>query len=105
MIGKELTDEALRQINTVKQDSYGTPEDSFQDIAERWTQHIKHELRRLNFPKAANRFVLLPKTVALMMVDLKTARELHKEKRDNCVDGVGYFCLYDELKMKRGKIE
>jgi hypothetical protein len=65
-------------------ESYGDVEDSFADIAWGWS-------RILGFP---DNQVLQPKTVGLMMIWLKIAREMHRPKRDNLVDIAGYAeCL------------
>lgn len=93
MIGKELTDEALRQINTVKQDDYGKPEDCFGSIARRWTEYLQN-----NFPGVCKPlFALSGWDVAFMIMELKMARESNKSKKDNMVDLIGYACLKEEM--------
>lgn len=82
--------EALDIINGERQDVYGSPEDSFQLIAEYWNVYIKSQ-----FPECG--VVLSRKDVALMMTYFKLAREAHQGKRDNIVDATGYLGIYADM--------
>ena len=42
-----------------------------------------------------------PEQVCLMMVAVKICRNLHKGKRDNLVDGAGYFRLIERMQEER----
>lgn len=65
--------------------TYGSPEDSFQDIADRWSIF----LRRRGYFGSLN--VLTPADVAAMMIDLKLARlGANINKADNWIDAAGY---------------
>lgn len=92
MMGEKLTQEALHQINTVKQDSYGKPEDSFESIARRWTEYLHNK-----YHCVVSTMELTPEDVAFMMMELKMARESNQNKRDNLVDLIGYACLKEKL--------
>jgi len=72
MIGKELTDKALNQINTVKQDSYEKPEDSFGSIARRWTEylHNKYGTGKSVTGRTVSALELTPQDVAFMIMEL-----------------------------------
>lgn len=69
---------------------YGHPYENHRRIAEIWSVQLGPILSR----------PILPREVALMMIGLKLAREVHTPKRDNGVDIAGYVkCLdmIDEL--------
>jgi hypothetical protein len=59
-----------------RQEDYGSPEDSFKDIADLWSAYIGYPFS--------------PIEVAHMMILLKVARNGHAYKEDNCVDIAGY---------------
>lgn len=68
---------------------HGEPEDSFQTIAEKWTAHIKANLRNSGIDPED--FELKPADVANMMIDLKTSRNAEGiYHEDNWVDIAGY---------------
>ena len=78
--GRVICEEALRTINGERQDAYGNPEDTFQQIAALWEAYLGTEIT--------------PPIVADMMQLLKIAREKGgKGKRDNLVDNLGYGLL------------
>lgn len=98
-------------INGERQDQYGAPEDSFGLIAERWNQHVQRALvdalrgyfggddvvsvaELLDVTRGS---LLRPRHVALMMADMKLARELNGHKRDNLVDLAGYTGIAADL--------
>lgn len=89
-----LTDEArllvdaARTINGERQDQYGNAEDSFAVIARYWMNH-------LNAINRVNNIKIEPRDVAAMMVLFKLAREVNAPKRDNRLDGAGYFGLME----------
>lgn len=87
--GERLFKDAAVVINGGRQNQYGGPEDSFGLIAQRWTQFLTVRYE-------AN-IRLSARDVALMMADLKIARELNQAKRDNLVDAAGYLGIYDDL--------
>ena len=89
--GEELFHEAKKKINGERQDSYGAPEDSFNDIATFWTVYLK---RRGIIGKAAS---IKREDVAFMMSLLKAARHCSCNKRDNIVDEAGYLGILDDM--------
>lgn len=74
---------AQEVINGERQDVYGNPEDSFEDIGKVWGWYLGRNVSA--------------KDVAMMMVLFKLAREKHQGKRDNIVDACGYLGLYGDL--------
>lgn len=83
---------ALDVINGERQQQYGNPEDSFEDIAWAWNWWLDSD----NAPITAA-------DVAMMMALLKIAREKNGAgKTDNIVDACGYLGLYEDL---RGEVK
>lgn len=75
-----ILQEAQRLTTGDRQESYGHPLDDFTKTAGLWSVI-------LGVPVTAEK-------VALCMVAVKISRELNAPKRDNLVDGAGYFnCL------------
>ena len=76
--------EAKEVICGERQDTYGSPEDSFQIIAEYWSTYLKNRLVDVGTP-------LDKKDIAHMMILFKMARvQGQVAKRDNYVDICGY---------------
>jgi len=74
-------------INGERQSTYGSPEDSFQIIAELWDVYLKHR-------KPGN---LRPDDIAIMMSLFKHARILgQKFSKDNAIDACGYLAIYND---------
>jgi hypothetical protein len=84
----EVLVEAIKTINGIRQDQYGSPEDSFQVIATYWSNYLGKRLGKN----------LSSKDVALMMVLFKIAREQNQGKRDNLVDAAGYLGIAGDMK-------
>jgi hypothetical protein len=79
---------ALDIINGERQSSYGSPEDSFQIIAEFWETYLTHR----------NKGPLSPIDVARMMSLMKHARMLGQaDKEDNYVDAAGYLGIAGDI--------
>lgn len=91
MLG-DILKKADKIINGERQDSYGSPEDCFADIAYMWDAYLtvkyKEYLRSSELDSA---------DVAFMMSLLKIVRELHNHKEDNLVDCVGYIDIANNL--------
>lgn len=87
-------DEAKKIINGHRQNEYGSPENSFDLIAQLWGDYINALLKR------DGGLMLASQDVAMMMVLLKVARSIKKYKEDNAIDIAGYAALYDELEKK-----
>ncbi len=80
---------AVEIINGERQDSYGDPEDSFEEIAWVWNWWLGDHLQ-------AN---LTAQDVAMMMALMKIAREKNGAgKADNVVDACGYLGLYEDMR-------
>lgn len=87
-----LCQEAERLINGERRGEYGPAKDSFTNIAETWTAHLRQRniLSESYYLKAAD--------VAIMMAAFKLLRESSKPKRDNLVDAIGYILLAEKCK-------
>lgn len=68
---------------------YGHPRQNFTRTAILWHGVL--------LDKLAEGETITPEDVALCMVGVKLAREVHQPKRDNRVDGAGYFACLDRL--------
>ena len=77
-----ILDDAKEITGNDRMVEYGDPRDVFEDIAEVWNAHIKNTYKHKD--------KIDSKDVALLMILLKTTRELHNHKRDNIVDIAGY---------------
>ena len=76
----QLLDEAKAIITGGRQDSYGSPEDSFAKIAGYWSIYLKRRIE--------------PREVAEMMTLFKIARmQGQKPHRDNYIDACGYLSI------------
>jgi Domain of unknown function (DUF4406)/Domain of unknown function (DUF6378) len=91
LITDELVgDEAKRLVYGDRGDTYDHPADNFRRIARLW-----EGIKDIPFTE---------QDVALMMVCVKLAREAFNHKRDNLVDGIGYWLTLDRVyKRKEGK--
>jgi hypothetical protein len=89
-----ILDEADAIIYGDREQTYGNPGINLQRIARFWTAHI---LGRMESLKPGEAFELTAEDVAWMMVNLKQSRQIHKAKRDNLVDAVGYVALIERL--------
>ena len=87
MIGDNILGEALKIINGHRQDDYGSPEDSFQHIANYWNAYFKQVA---DYREDG----LTPEDIAIMMVLFKIARLGHGYTRDSVVDICGYAAIY-----------
>ena len=90
-LDKSCLEEAARIIHGNRQDDYGTPEDSFQRIADYWNSYLFHR------KDIREGYTLEAKDVAMMMVLFKIARLEHSYTHDSCVDICGYTAIYDNM--------
>lgn len=85
MTREEIIKQVEKCILNDRQNTYGTPEDNFQTIANLWNTY-------LGIKDAF--FMLNPKDVAIMMMLLKVARmKSSPEHLDNFVDAAGYSII------------
>jgi hypothetical protein len=77
-----ILEEADRLVSVDRQKQYGHPREDFTRIGKIWGAILQTE------PVA-------PEKVALCMVGVKISREVNAHKRDNLVDGAGYFKCAD----------
>lgn len=89
--------EAQKLVHGSRQKSYGHPFDDFSRTAAIWTAIFRDILK--------SKAVVTPEQVALCMVGVKISRECNAPKRDNRVDGAGYFETLDLVVKKRQGIE
>lgn len=80
-IDTTIATEAVSLVTSDRQASYGHPSQNFSDTAKLWSVVLGIEVTA--------------QQVALCMVQVKIAREIHAPKRDNLVDTVGYILTYD----------
>ena len=86
MTREEILKEALKCVNGEREQQYGSPEDSFEVIADLWMTYLEKK----TVPDTGL-VVLNPEDVAAMMALLKIARICTgKYKGDNWVDLAGY---------------
>lgn len=79
--------EAEALINGDRQQDYDHPLDNFTRIAKIWSVILDIEVT--------------PEQVGLCMVGTKLARESFSPKRDNLVDGAGYFGTVEKVYEER----
>lgn len=89
--------EADRLVSGDRLVSYGHPWKNFSLTAEIATPLLKNKLK--------DGVSLTPEDVALFMVAVKLAREVHKHKRDNLVDAIGYLKCLDLIVQRRAEME
>lgn len=82
---KNLTilEEAQNVVYGDRQADYGTVTQNFGTIAKLWSAVLGIEVT--------------PEQVGLCMVQVKVARQMYKPKRDNLVDGAGYFATIEKM--------
>lgn len=88
-----ILEEAARLVDGDRQAAYGHPLDDYTRTAKIWGAILGTEVT--------------PEKALLCMIGVKISREAHKPKRDNRVDGCGYWrCLdkvYDEKERRQTK--
>ena len=79
----EILEKARQCISGDRDHQYGSPEESFNRIADYWSTFLNKEISA--------------RDVAIMMILFKVAREEHSSKLDNWVDICGYAACGGEL--------
>lgn len=86
MADRSPLEEAGELVNGARQSDYGHPLDDFSKTAMIWTALLSGKLQPGVEIEAED--------VPLCMVGVKLSREVNRRKRDNIVDGQGYFETY-----------
>lgn len=95
MSAQVILNDANKCISTERQDQYGSPEDSFQTIADYWNVYLGK--RGVDYKISAC-------DVAHLMGLLKVARmDGQKYHPDNYVDACGYFALGAQMRERAEK--
>ncbi len=84
-----ILEEAQGLVRGDRQDAYGDTFANQSRIAQMWSAILGVQVQ--------------PEQVCLCMVAVKISRECHNPKRDNAVDGAGYFQLLQDVKDARGE--
>ena len=87
VIGSDIFEIAKKIVNGHRQDDYGSPEDSFQNIANYWNAYFKQVADEREDGLTAE-------DVAIMMILFKIARLGHGYTKDSVVDICGYAAIY-----------
>lgn len=90
-MSESVFQEAERLVGGDRQEAYGHPFEDFSKTAGLWSVILDTEVT--------------PEKVALCMVAVKISRELNRPKRDNRVDGIGYFGTLDMVVEERARRE
>lgn len=85
--------EAQAAVYGPREGDYGHPREDFTRTAIIWTGLLHGKLAEGEFIAAED--------VPRLMVGLKLSRDVHEHKRDNRVDGIGYFITLDRLETGR----
>lgn len=84
---KSILDEAKQIVHGERGENYGHPFEDFSRTAKIWSAILGKKIT--------------PEQVALCMIGLKISREVNRPKRDNIVDGAGYFETLDMVKKEK----
>ena len=88
MLNQEsILEEAKRIVHGDRGENYGHPFEDFSRTAKIWSAILGINIE--------------PEQVALCMVGVKISREVNRPKRDNVVDGAGYFENLEMVKHER----
>ena len=82
-----ILQEAEKAVYGDRQDDYGSVKDNFATIAALWSVILKTKVSA--------------EQVGLCMVQVKVARQMFKPKRDNLVDGAGYFAIIEKMQNEK----
>ena len=87
-----ILEEAQGLVYGDRQGSYGHPADDYDATGRIWAAILDRWLRQQPGFRDMPRLPDIPPRIAtLMMVGVKASREAHQHKRDNAVDGAGYW--------------
>ena len=88
---ESILEEAKRIVHGERGENYGHPFEDFSRTAKIWSAVLDIDVT--------------PEQVALCMVGVKISREINRPKRDNIVDGAGYFETLEMVKQERFRRE
>lgn len=91
MSNESILNEAKRIVHGERGENYGHPFEDFSRTAQIWSAILGIDVT--------------PEQVALCMIGVKISREINRPKRDNIVDGAGYFETLDMVKQERMRRE
>lgn len=83
-------DEASKIIHGDREQTYGDPGKNLRHIAAQWQLYLR---QKYDIPD----LTITAEDVCYMMTDLKKCRQMHQNKQDNLVDGIGYLALIERL--------
>lgn len=86
MSDQTILEEAQGLVYGDRNKDYGKVKDNFKTIADLWSVVLNAKVT--------------PEQVALCMVQVKIARQMFKPKRDNLVDGAGYFATIEKMEKE-----
>lgn len=90
---RTILEEATEAVDHDREAKYGHPLDDFTTQATYWRTHLAHKYG-IDVPIEAE-------DVAVMMVQVKLAREAVRHGRDNLVDGAGYLRTLERVIEER----
>jgi hypothetical protein len=91
MKNRSILEEAKHIVHGERGENYGHPFEDFSRTAQIWSAILEVDVT--------------PEQVALCMIGVKISREVNRPKRDNIVDGAGYFETLDMVKRERSRRE
>ncbi len=94
---QSILTEAQGLVHGVRNEAYGHPADDYARTAGMFSSLLAHKLKE----------PLTPQEAIMFMICVKLSRQVNRPKRDNAVDGAGYFeCLdwtEEELALRAGR--
>lgn len=88
-----ILDDAQAAVYGDREGDYGHPREDFTRTAIIWTGLLQHKLADGAYIEAED--------IPRCMIGVKLSRDVHAPKRDNRVDGAGYFLTLDRLETGR----
>lgn len=82
-----ILEEAQKAVYGDRQEDYGSVTENFDTIAQLWSIVLKTKVTA--------------EQVGICMVQVKVARQMFKKKRDNLIDGAGYFATLQKMEDEK----